>query len=331
MKRGNALLVAALTVAGALPAAAAHPPAAAFPQRPVRVIVVSPPGGSPDILTRFICQKFTDAFSQQFIVDNRSGAGGIIGTETAARAAPDGHTLVVGFIGAFAVAPNLHKKLAYDPIRDFQPISLFAKLPNLLAVSPSLPVTSVTQLIDLAKAKPGALNYGSAGNGSAAHLSVEFFKLLTKTDIRHVAYRGTGPALVGLLGGEVLMTITGAPPLMPHIKSGKLRALGVSAAQRISQLPEVPTIIEAGVPGYEVVQWYGLLAPAGTPREIIGRLNSELVNALARPDVRERFSAEGADPVSSTPAQFQDFIKSEILRWRPVVAAFSRSADDHYP
>jgi tripartite-type tricarboxylate transporter receptor subunit TctC len=247
MKRGNALLVAAVTAAAALPAAAAHPPAGGFPQRPVRVIVVSPPGGSPDILTRFICQKFTEAFSQQFIVDNRSGAGGIIGTETAARAAPDGHTLVVGFIGAFAVAPNLHKKLAYDPIRDFQPISMFAKLPNLLAVSPSLPVTSVTQLIDLAKAKPGALNYGSAGNGSAAHLSVEFFKLLTKTDIRHVPYRGTGPALVGLLGGEVLMTITGAPPLMPHIKSGKLRALGVSSAQRISQLPEVPTIIEAGV------------------------------------------------------------------------------------
>ena len=197
MKKWNALLAAGLMAAYALPAPAAQSTAGSFPQRPVRVIVVSPPGGSPDILTRFLCQKFTEAFGQQFIVDNRSGAGGIIGTETAARAAPDGHTLVVGFIGALAVAPNLHTKLSYDPIKDFQPISLFAKLPNLLAVSPALPVTSVTQLIDLAKAKPGTLNYGSAGNGSAAHLSVEFFKLLTKTDIRHVAYRGTGPALVG--------------------------------------------------------------------------------------------------------------------------------------
>lgn len=327
MKKWNVLLAAGLMAAYALPGPAAQSAAGSFPQRPIRVIVVSPPGGSPDILTRFICQKFSEAFSQQVIVDNRSGAGGIVGTEIAARAAPDGHTLVVGFIGALAVAPSLHTKLSYDPIKDFQPISLFAKLPNLLAVSPSLPVTSVTQLIDLARAKPGALNYGSAGNGSAAHLSVEFFKLLTKTDIRHVAYRGTGPGLVGLLAGEVVMTITGVPPLMPHIKSGKLRALGVSAAQRISQLPDVPTMIEAGVPGYEVMQWYGLLAPAATPREIIARLHAEIVKALERPDVRERFSAEGADPVSTTPAQFQDFIKSEIVRWRPVVKAFSEKPD----
>jgi tripartite-type tricarboxylate transporter receptor subunit TctC len=221
------------------------------------------------------------------------------------------------------VSPNLHTRLAYEPIKDFQPITLFTKLPNMLAVTPSLPVTSVGQLIDLARAKPGTLTYASAGNGSAAHLSVEYFKLLTKTDLRHVPYRGTGPALIGLIGGEVAMTITGVPPLMPHIKSGKLRALGVSTAQRIPQLPNVPTIIEAGVPGYEVVQWYGLLAPAGTPAPIVARLHAEVLKALERPEVRERFISEGADPVTSTPAQFQAFIKSEIARWRPVVKAFS--------
>jgi tripartite-type tricarboxylate transporter receptor subunit TctC len=311
----------------ALSAPAAQSAAGNFPHRPIRVIVVSPPGGSPDILTRIVSQKLSEAFNQQVIVDNRSGAGGIIGTEIAARAAPDGHTLVVGFVGPFAVSPSLHAKLPYDPVKDFQPISLFAKLPNLLVVSPSMPVTSVRQLIDLARAKPGTLNYGSAGNGSAAHLSVEYFKLLTRTDIRHVPYRGTAPAIVSLLAGEVVMTITGVPPLLPHVKSGKLRALGTSGAQRIAQLPDLPTIIEAGVPGYEVVQWYGFLAPAATPKEIIARLHAEIVKALERPDVRERFSAEGADAVSSTPTQFQDFIKSELVRWRPVVKEFGGRPD----
>jgi tripartite-type tricarboxylate transporter receptor subunit TctC len=325
MKR--ALLAASLVAAHLVAAAPAFAADGAFPNRPIRVIVVSPPGGSPDIIMRIVTQKLTESVGQQVIVDNRSGAGGIIGTEIAARATPDGYTLVVGFIGSFAVSPNLHAKLAYDPIRDFQPITLVTKLPNALAVSPSLPVTSVRQLIDLAKAKPGSLNYGSAGNGSAAHLSTEYFKLLTGIDIRHVAYRGTGAALVSLLGGEVMMIITGVPPLMPHIKSGKLRPLGVSTAQRLAQLPDVPTIIEAGVPGYEVVQWYGLLAPARTPDAIVTRVHAEVVKALERPEVRERFSAEGAEPIGSTPAQFAAFIKSELVRWRPVVKAFSTRAE----
>ncbi len=317
------LVTATLVATGVLSAPSAHGAEGGFPQRPIRVIIASPPGGSPDILTRIVAQQLTEQFGQQVVVDNRPGAGGIIGTELAARATPDGHTLLVGFVGSMAVSPSLRAKLAYDPLKDFEAITLFAKLPNMLAVTPSLPVTSVQQLLDLARAKPGALNYASAGIGSAAHLCVEYFKTLTKTDIRHVPYRGTAPALVGLVAGEVSLTITGVPPLMPHIKSGKLRALGVTTTARIPQLPEVPTLIEAGVPGYEVVQWYGFLAPSGTPASTIERLHSEIVRALQRTEVRNRFSTEGADAIGSTTSEFHDFIASEIARWRPVVQAFA--------
>ena len=321
-------LLATILAAGCLwclsPAQAAE---GGFPRRPIRVIIASPPGGSPDILTRIVAQKLTEQLDQQVLVDHRSGAGGIIGTEIAARATPDGYTLVVGFIGSFAVSPSLRARLAYDPIKDFEPITLFVKLPNMLAVTPSLPATSVKQLLELARAKPGSLNYGSAGNGSAAHLCVEYFKALTRIDIRHVPYRGTGPALVSLVAGEVALTITGVPPLMPHVKSGRLRALGVSTTRRIPQLPEVPTLIEAGVPGYEVVQWYGLLAPARTPAPIVAQLNAEVVKALRTPEVRDRFSAEGADPIGSSPSEFRDYIKSEIARWRPIVQAFGEGAN----
>lgn len=292
-----------------------------FPVKPIRMIVVSPPGGSPDILARIICQKLGDAFGQQVIIDNRPGAGGTIGTEIAARAAPDGYTLVVGYLGTFGVSPSLYARLPYHPIKDFQPLTLFTKVPNLMVVHPSVKATSVKQLVELAKAAPGALNYGSAGNGSAAHLLVEYFKLLTKVEIQHVPYRGTGPALIELLSGQIAMTITGVPPLLPHVKSGKLRPLGVSTAARIHHLPDVPTIKEAGVPDYEVTQWYGFLAPAATSRAIVERLHGEMVKVLMRQDVRERFVAEGAEAVSSTPGQFQAFIRSEIARWRPVVKA----------
>ena len=327
MTKRSCLVATSLAAGCIFCCSSAHAAEAGYPRRPIRVIVASPPGGSPDILTRIIAQKLTEQLNQQVIVDNRSGAAGIIGTEMAARATPDGHTLVVGFVGSFAVSPSLRARLAYDPIKDFQPIALFVKLPNMLAVTPSLPVTSVKQLLELARAKPGVLNYGSAGNGSAAHLCVEYFKAITKVDIRHVPYRGTGPALVSLVAAEVALTITGVPPLMPHIKSGRLRALGVSTARRIPQLPEVPTLIEAGVPGYEVVQWYGLLAPAGTPAPIVAQLNSEVVKALRNPEVRDRFAAEGADPVGSSPAEFREYIKSEIARWRPIVQAFGEPAN----
>ena len=296
-------------------------PTRVFPTKPIRLIVATTPGGSPDILARIVCQKLSEAFNQQIIVDNRAGAGGTIGSEIAARAAPDGYTILMANIGTFGVNPSLYPNLPYDPIKDFQAVSQIANVPGMMVVNPSVPVTTVKQLIALAKAKPGRLNYGSAGSGSAANLLVEYFKLLTSTDIQHVPYRGTGPALIDLLAGQVSMTITGVPPLTPYVKAGRRRALGVSTKHRLTQFPDVPTIEEAGVPGYEVMQWYGIVAPAATPKEIVERFQTEIVKLLKLPEVRERFLIEGAEAISSTPAQFQTFIKSEIARWRPVVIA----------
>ena len=295
--------------------------AAGFPSRPVRVIVSSPAGGSPDILARMLAQKMSESVGQQIVVDNRAGAGGTIGAGLASKAAPDGYTLLVGHIGTFGVNSTLYPKLPYDPIRDFQPVTLFAKVPNMMVVNPSVPAKSVKELVALAQGKPGTLNYGSAGNGSAAHLLVEYFRLLTKTDIQHVPYRGTAPALTDLIAGQVSMTITGMPPLLPHVKTGKIRALGVSTAQRVAQLPDVPTIIEAGVPGYDVTQWFGLMAPAGTPRPVVMRLHAEVTKALQRPDLRERYAAEATEPVMNSPEEFAAFVASEIARWAPVVRA----------
>jgi tripartite-type tricarboxylate transporter receptor subunit TctC len=290
-------------------------------------VVPFTPGGSTDILARLVGQKLGEAFGQQVIIDNRPGAGGNIGVELVARAAPDGYTLVMGHIGTFGVNPTLYPKLPYDPIKDFQPITLFAKVPNMLAVNVSLPVKSVKELIALAKARPGALNYGSGGNGSAAHLATEYFKLLTRTDIQHIPYKGTAPAITDLIAGQVSMAITGVPPLLPHVKSGRLRALAVGTPQRLPLLPALPTIAEAGVPGYEATQWYGVLAPALTPKEIVARLHAEIVSALQRPEVRERLASEAAEPVGNTPEQFQSFIKAEIARWAPVVKASGARAD----
>lgn len=292
-----------------------------YPVKPIRMILATTPGGSPDILARIVCQKLGAEFQQQFIIDNRPGAGGTIGSEIAARAAADGYTLVVANLGTFAVNPSLYPKLQYDPPRDFQGISQIARVPNMLVVHPAVAATSVKQLIALVRAAPGTINYGSAGNGTAAHLMVEYFKLLTKTDIQHVPYRGTGPALVDLLAGQITMTITGVPPLLPHVRAGKLRALGVTAVERLPQLPELPTLHEAGVPGYEVTQWYGFAGPAGIPRVIVQTLHAAVDKILRLPDVRDRFASEGAEPRSSTPEQFQALIRSEIARWRPVVKA----------
>jgi len=316
-------IAAALALAGLTAAAAAQ----SYPVKPVRLVVPFTPGGSTDILARLIGQKLGEAFGQQVIIDNRPGAGGNIGVELVARAAPDGYTLVMGHIGTFGVNPTLYAKLPYDPIKDFQPITLFAKVPNMMAVNPSLPAKSVQELIALAKAKPGALNYGSGGNGSAAHLASEYFKLMTKTDMQHIPYKGTAPAITDLIAGQLSLAITGVPPLLPHVKAGKLRALGVATAQRLPLLPELPTIAESGVPGYEATQWYGVLVPALTPRDTVARLHAEIVKALQRPEVRERLAAEAAEPVGNTPEQFQAFIKAEIARWAPVVKASGARPD----
>jgi len=297
-----------------------------YPTKPVRLIVPFPPGGSTDIIGRVVAQKLTESWGQQVIVDNRGGAGGQIGVEFAANSAPDGYTLVVGHIGTFGVNPSLYPKLRYDAIKDFVPVSLVARVPNMLAVHPSQP-SSVRALVALAKAKPGTLNYGSSGSGSNPFLCVEFFKMLTGTDIVHVPYKGTGPMLTDLIAGQISLTINGVPPLLPHVKNQRLRALGVASEKRLALLPDLPTIAESGVPGYEVVQWYGVLAPAGTPRSIVTRVNADIVKFLSQPETAARMSGEGAIPSGSTPEQFGALIRSEIGRWSKVVKATGASPE----
>ena len=290
-----------------------------YPSKPIRLIVPFTPGGSTDILARAIGQKLAEALGQQVVIENRPGAGGAIGAEAAARAAPDGYTLLMGHIGTLAVNPSLYPKLNYDPLRSFAPVAWVARVTNVLVVNPAVPAQTVQELVRLAHEQPGRLRYGSGGNGSAAHLATEYFKLRTQTDIVHVPYKGTGPAVTDLLGGQIEVMMTGAPAVMSHVKAGKLRALGVSNAQRVESLPELPTIAEAGVAGFEAIQWYGVVAPAGTPEAVIARLNAEINRALATPELKARLVAEGAEAAPTTPQAFGAFIAAEIERWRPVI------------
>ncbi|MGH8616230.1 MAG: Bug family tripartite tricarboxylate transporter substrate binding protein [Burkholderiales bacterium] len=291
-----------------------------FPTKPVRFIAPFPPGGSTDFLARLVALKLSEAWGQQVVVENRGGAGGTIGVELASRAPADGYTIVMGHIGTFGANPTLYPKLPYDAIRDFAPITLLAMVPNGMVVHPSFPARNVKDFLAIARAKPRQVLYGSGGSGSATHLAVVYFELLAKVQLVHIPYKGAGPAIYDLIAGQTQMTITGMPALMPHIKSGKLRPIGVGTAKRLAVMPEVMAIAEA-VPGYEATQWYGVLAPAGTPREIVARLNADIVRVLQRPDVRERLAADGADPVGNTPEEFSAHIKSEIARWAPVVKA----------
>jgi len=295
--------------------------AQSYPTKPIRLIAPFPPGGSTDLLARLTSQKLTEAFGQQVIVENRGGAGGTIGVEAAARSAPDGYTLVMGHIGTFGANPTLYPKLPYDPIKDFAPITLLAMVPNGFAVHPALPWHSVKEIIAAARAKPGQLLYGSGGNGSAAHLTMVYFELLAKVKLSHVPYKGTGPAIIDLIAGQTSMMFTGMAALMPHVKSQKLRLVGVGTAKRLTVLPDIPTVAESGVPGYEATQWYGILAPAATPRDIVTKLNAEMVKFLRQPDTRERLAADGTVPVGDTPEEFSAHIKREIARWAPVVKA----------
>jgi len=300
-----------------LPAVSA---AQAYPAKPVRLIIPFAPGGGNDILGRIIGSRLSEALRQQFIIDNRAGAGGTIGAELAAKSPPDGYTLVIGHIGTLAVNPTLYKKLPYDPVRDFQPVSLFAKVASVMVVHPSLPVKSVKDLIALAKRRPGELVYGSGGNGGAGHLATEYFKLMAKIDMGHIPYKGTGPALIDLLAGQTQLVFGGVPGSIGHIKSGRLRALGVSTASRLPVLPDVPTVGES-LPGYEATQWYGVLAPAGTPAPIVSVLNREIVSGLKDPKMQARLSDNGSEPFASTPEEFAAFIKSEIALWAPIIKA----------
>jgi tripartite-type tricarboxylate transporter receptor subunit TctC len=317
-----ALLMAALFL-GAAQAASPEPSpapgAAGYPSRPIRLIVPFPPGGSTDILARALGEKLAQGLGQPMVIDNRPGAGGSIGAEAAARAAPDGHTLMMGHLGTLAANPAIYKNLPYDPVKSFAPVSLMAIVPSVLVVNPSLPVASAAELIAYAKTHPGKLAYGSAGNGSTSHLTTEYFKLITGTDILHVPYKGVGPMLTDLVSGQLSIGLNGAPAVMAHVNSGRLRALAVTSLKRLEALPQVPTLDEAGVHGFDASGWYGVVVPAGTPQPIVARLNGEIARAMQTPELRMRLDSEGALPAPGTPEEFAAFIRAEIARWDAVL------------
>ena len=308
----------ALTVIGSVPAGAADP-AAGFPNKSIRLIVPFPAGGGTDIVARAISVKLTEAWGQQIIIDNRGGAGGVIGADTVAKSTPDGYTLLFGTPGALVINPLLNSKLPYNAAKDFAPVSLLALNPQLLAVHNSMPVGTVKELIAYAKAQPGKLNYASVGEGTPNHLAMELFKSMTGTQMVHVPYKGAAPAVTDLVGGQVNLMFNPMPPLMPHVKSGRLKALGVGGTQRSPALPDVPTIAEAGVPGYEYVTWYSIVVPAKTPRAIIDKINSRLAAVLAIPEIALRLSSQGAEPRSSTPEELTRLIQEDYKRLGAVI------------
>lgn len=307
--------------AAALALAALFSPVLAqnYPTKPIRMIVPFPPGGTTDILARVAGQKITEAFGQQVIVDNRPGAGGNIGTELVAKSAPDGYTLLTDPGSTLTINPSLYAKLPYDVLKDFAPVTIIAAVPNLLVVHPSLPVKSVRDLIILAKARPGQLNYASTGAGQSTHLSMELFKTMAGINVVHIPYKGSSPALADLLGGQVSLMFDNMPSSLPHVKAGKLRALAVSTLKRSPAMPQLPTVAESGLPGFEVSVWFGVLAPAGTSRDIVSKLNSAIVKSLQSPDVRERLAGQGAEAIGNTPEQFTAQMQRDLVKWAKVV------------
>ena len=288
-----------------------------YPSRPVRIIVPSPPSGGTDIVARVLAQHFSNAFRQQFFVENKPGAGNVIGIEAAARAAPDGYTLLVS-ASTIALNSVLYKKVPYDPVRDFTPITLAATAPNILVVNPKLPINTVAELIAAAKAEPGKLTYGTPGIGTSPHLCMELFKSMAGIDLQHVPYKGTAAAVTDIIGGQIDVAFATALTAKPLIDAGRLRALAVSGPRRSDALPNVPPVAEAGVPGYEAMQWYGLLAPAGTPTVIVQRVHAQAMVALRSPEMKARLAADGAEPLGTTPAEFGAYIKRELDKWARV-------------
>jgi len=292
-----------------------------FPSRPIRFIVPNGAGGTTDLVARSVAPKLADMLGQQVVVDNRPGSGGIVGTEIVARAAPDGHTLLMGTIGNIAISPALYRKLSYDPLRDFAPVTQLASAAYMLLVHPALAVKSVKDLAALAKAKPGTLNFGSAGSGTGSHLAAELFKSVAGIDIVHVPYKGGGPALTDLIAGQLQLVFNGIPSSMPHHRNGRVRALAVTTPARSTVAPELPTMTEAGFPGAEATSWTGILVPAGTPAPVVVKLNAAFVKALRFPDVAARLAADGATPVGNSTTEFDAYIRSELLKWAKVVKA----------
>jgi tripartite-type tricarboxylate transporter receptor subunit TctC len=311
-------LIATLFAATAL--VPSHVNAQAYPAKSIRIVVPFPPGAFNDTLGRTISQKFTETNFAQAVVDNRPGAGSTIGTDIVAKSPADGYTLLIVAV-PFAVNATLYARLPFDTVKDFTGVIHAGATPNMLVMHPSVPVGSIKELIALAKARPDQLTYASTGSGTSNHMSMELFKLMTGTKITHVPYKGSAPALVDLIGGHVMMIFDNTPNVLPHVKGGKVKAIAVTSARRSELAPEVPTVIESGVPGYEVNVWFGVVAPAATPRDAIARLNTEINKIIAMNDVRQRFTNGGVTPVGGTPEQFTEHIRNEVAKWGKVVRA----------
>ena len=310
--RVSALLFAVLSVAG--PAAGQQ-----YPARPIRMLVGFPPGGGTDIVGRIVAQKLSENLGQQVIVENRGGATGLLAAELAAKAAPDGYTVMMAHIAAISILPSLYPKMPYDAAKDFAPITLAAIGPNLLVVHPSVPVKNVKELIALARARPGQLHYASPGGGSVQHLSGELFKLQAKVDMLHVPYKGSGQSIVDLIAGHVQLNFDSVPPVLGHVRQGRLRALAVTSANRSALLPEIPTVNESGLPGFDMGTWWGLVAPAAVNKDVVAKLYAESIKVLKLPDVRDRLANVGAEPGGNTPEQFGAFIRSESVKYARIV------------
>jgi tripartite-type tricarboxylate transporter receptor subunit TctC len=318
---------AALSLAATLAILTSHAAADAYPAKPIRFVVAFPPGGGTDIIARSIAQKLAERLAQQVVVDNRPGAGGNIGTDIVAKSAPDGYTLLMGSAGPLAINASLFAKMPFDPVRDLAPVTLAASTPNVLVVHPSLKAATVKELIALAKTKPGEINFASSGHGTPAHLAGELFNSMAGVKLVHVPYKGAAPALADLLGGQVQLMFSTMPPALPHVRDGKLRALAVTSLKRSPAAPELPTVDEIALPGFEANTWHGVVLPAGASAAIIARLNREIVAILHLPDVVERLSSQGAEAVGSTPEEFAAYIKSETVKWARVVRESGAKAE----
>jgi len=310
-------LAVACLAAFALAAPLAH--GQAYPAKPIRIIVPSPPGDGSDLMARAIGDKLAAAWGVAVVIDNRIGAGGRVVTEAAAKAAPDGYTFIMGNAGSHGINAALYADLPYDIERDFAPVTQVMRSPNVLVIAPALPAANVRELIALFKASPGKYSYGSGGNGSSAHLSAELFKSMAGVDVVHVPYKGASPALTDVIAGRIAMFIGNLPPAMPHIKSGAVRALAVTTAQRSPLVPDLPTLAESGLPGFETVAWFGLFAPAGTPKEIVAKLQTEVARIVREPDIRERIAVLGGEPVGNTPDAVAAIVKGGVAKWKKVV------------
>ncbi len=309
--------IAVLCATGLL--APCHAAAQAYPTKPIRLIIHFPPGGPTDIVGRAVAQKLTDAWGQQVIVDNRPSAGGIVGVEAVVRSNPDGHTLLFATGGSMSLAPAFNSRLPYNVFTDLAPVSLVVINPQILVFHPAFPPNSVTELVALAKSRPGTINYASVGPGSPNHLGMEMLKAMAGIDMVHIPYKGTAPALTDLLGGQVSLLFNSMPTVLPHVKGGKLKGIAVGSAKRSPAAPDIPTVAESGVPGFDYVTWYGLFAPAATPRAIVAKLNAEVVRMLAGPELAQRLAVQGADPRSSTPEGLARYMREEHERWKKVI------------